>query len=95
MSLNRQDVQNIAWLARLDVADDELPALAGDLSRIVDFVEQLRGAPVEGVAPMAHPLEMTQRLREDVVTETPERDRYQRDATETADGLYLVPRVIE
>jgi aspartyl-tRNA(Asn)/glutamyl-tRNA(Gln) amidotransferase subunit C len=44
---------------------------------------------------MAHPLEATQRLRADTVTETDERDRFQENAPSTENGLYLVPKVIE
>lgn len=95
MSLNRQDVKNIAWLARLEIDDSELASVADELSNIVALVEQLAHAPVAGVEPMAHPLELAQRLRPDVVTEAPSRDRYQQDAPEIADGLYLVPRVLE
>lgn len=95
MSLKRQDVENIAWLARLKIDENEIESLATELSHIVEFVEQLAAAPVDGVEPMAHPLEMTQRLREDLVTETDRRERFQSDAAETEDGLYLVPRVVE
>jgi aspartyl-tRNA(Asn)/glutamyl-tRNA(Gln) amidotransferase subunit C len=44
---------------------------------------------------MAHPVDMSQRLRADAVTETNERDRYQANAPEVSDGLYVVPRVVE
>jgi aspartyl-tRNA(Asn)/glutamyl-tRNA(Gln) amidotransferase subunit C len=65
------------------------------LSRILEFVDQLRQADTAGVEPMAHPLAMAQRLRPDEVTETDQRDRVQRNAPFAEHGLYLVPRVIE
>lgn len=65
------------------------------LSRIVDFVDQLQAAPTDDVLPMAHPLNMTQRLRVDEVSETDERDFIQENAPSTEAGYYLVPRVIE
>ncbi len=55
----------------------------------------LEQADTADLVPMAHPLDMTQRLRADEVTATDERDRYQQNATETRDGLYIVPRVVE
>ncbi len=65
------------------------------LSRIVDFVDQLQAAPTDDVLPMAHPLNMTQRLRADEVSETDERDFIQENAPATKAGYYLVPKVIE
>ncbi len=95
MSLTRKDVENIARLARLEIAEHEMAGLVKNLSSIIDFVEQLSGAPVDGVMPMAHPLAMNQRLREDKVTEPDERDEFQKNAPAVEAGLYLVPRVIE
>ena len=82
-------------LARLKLTDDEYGESVEKLSKIVDFVDQLSQADTAGVVPMAHPLDAVQRLRPDVVTETDERDRYQQNAAAVADGLYLVPKVIE
>ena len=82
-------------LARLHVADDEIPDTVDKLSRIVEFVDQLSQAPTDGVTPMAHPLNAAQRLRPDSVTEPNEREHIQQNAPAVEGGLYLVPRVIE
>ncbi|NNC78204.1 MAG: Asp-tRNA(Asn)/Glu-tRNA(Gln) amidotransferase subunit GatC [Woeseiaceae bacterium] len=95
MSLDKDQVQHIAMLARLRLADDEFAETVDKLSRIVDFVDQLQEAPTGDVAPMAHPLNEAQRLRPDRVSEPDDRDRIQENAPSTADGLYLVPKVIE
>ena len=95
MSLSKDQVQHIATLARLKLTEDEYAESVKKLSRIVDFVDHLSEADTEGVVPMAHPLDVTQRLRRDAVTEADERDRFQENATATSDGLYLVPKVIE
>ena len=95
MKLSRQEVESIAHLARLEISADEIPVYVDNLSRIIDFVRQLDGAQTEGVEPMAHPLNMTQRLREDAVTERDKRELYQQNAQAVDAGLYLVPRVIE
>ncbi len=95
MSLDKEQVQHIAMLARLQLADEEFAETVDKLSRIVDFVDQLSAAPTDDVVPMAHPLNQTQRLRPDAVTEADDRDHVQENAAATADGLYLVPRVIE
>ena len=95
MSLTKEQVQHIATLARLKLGDGEFDDVVDKLSRIVDFVDQLQAAPTDDVLPMAHPLNMTQRLRPDDVTETDERDAIQENAPATDRGYYLVPRVIE
>jgi aspartyl-tRNA(Asn)/glutamyl-tRNA(Gln) amidotransferase subunit C len=95
MSLDKDQVRHIAMLARLEVADDESADMVDKLSRIVDFVDQLSQADTEGVVPMAHPLDVAQRLRADIVTESDHRDDYQQNAPAVAEGLYLVPKVIE
>jgi aspartyl-tRNA(Asn)/glutamyl-tRNA(Gln) amidotransferase subunit C len=95
VSLDKDQVRHIAMLARLKLTDDEYAESVRKLSRIVDFVDQLSRADTAGVVPMAHPLDAAQRLRPDVVTESDERDRFQENAPSVADGLYLVPKVIE
>ncbi|MES9938803.1 MAG: Asp-tRNA(Asn)/Glu-tRNA(Gln) amidotransferase subunit GatC [Sedimenticola sp.] len=95
MSLQRSDVEKIAHLARLGVSEDELDSVASDLSNILDLVEQMNAVDTAGVVPMAHPLHMVQRLREDAVTEVDQRDHFQSVAPLTEEGLYLVPKVIE
>ena len=82
-------------LARLEIAGQDFDDVAEKLSRIVDFVDQLQAAPTADVLPMAHPLDQTQRLRADEVTETNKRDDFQQNAPAVRDGLYLVPKVIE
>jgi aspartyl-tRNA(Asn)/glutamyl-tRNA(Gln) amidotransferase subunit C len=95
MSVQDDDVRAIARLARLAIAPAEIPAYAAQLSRILDFVAQMNTVDTTGVVPMAHPLDLDARLREDVVTERDERDALQAGAPLTAAGLYLVPQVIE
>ena len=95
MKLSRHEVESIAHLARLEISAEEVPVYVDNLSRIIDFVQQLERADTEGVTPMAHPLNMTQPLRDDVVAERDQRALYQQNAQAVESGLYLVPRVIE
>lgn len=95
MALTRKEVEHIAHLARLELREDEVAGVVAKLSGIVDFVDQLKQADLGDVAPMAHPLDLPQRLRDDAVTEADHRDRYQQNAPAVDQGLYLVPRVIE
>ncbi|MBK1691964.1 Asp-tRNA(Asn)/Glu-tRNA(Gln) amidotransferase subunit GatC [Ectothiorhodospira mobilis] len=95
MSLSRDEVEKIAHLARLAVRPEDLEGYARELSGILAFVEQMDAADTEGVTPMAHPVEASQRLRPDEPDEPDRRDRFQAIAPSVEAGLYLVPRVIE
>jgi aspartyl-tRNA(Asn)/glutamyl-tRNA(Gln) amidotransferase subunit C len=95
VSLTKEQVQHIATLARLQLEDGEFDDVVEKLSNIVEFVDQLQAAPTDDVVPMAHPLNMSQRLRPDAVTETDQRDFVQQNAPSTEEGYYLVPKVIE
>jgi aspartyl-tRNA(Asn)/glutamyl-tRNA(Gln) amidotransferase subunit C len=95
MSLDKTDVEKIAYLARLAIDDNDIPSYVRELSNIFDLVEQLGEADTSNISPMAHPLDAHQRLRPDVVTETNQRELFQSIAPETVDGIYLVPQVIE
>ena len=96
MSLTRQDVEKIAHLARLSITEQEMPVYVSSLSSIVNFVNELSRAETDGVEPMAHPLDgQRHRLRPDVVTESDQREKNQRNAPSVQAGLYVVPRVIE
>ena len=95
MALEETHVRRAAHLARLAVSDEQAKEFVDDLSQILDMVDQLQRIDTQGVAPLAHPLDATQRLRADEVTETDQRDHFQRCAPAVEDGLYLVPRVVE
>lgn len=95
MSLNKQDVQKIAHLARLSLSDNESEQYQESISSVLTLVEQMQSVNTDGVEPLCNPLEMTQRLREDIVTESNQRDSYLAIAPQSEKGLYLVPQVID
>ena len=95
MSLTPDDVKAIARLARLAIDPQDIPQYAQKLSGILEFVAQLEKVDTSKVEPMAHPLDMAQRLRPDAVTERPVRELYQENAPQVEAGLYLVPKVLE
>ncbi|GAB5415856.1 MAG: Asp-tRNA(Asn)/Glu-tRNA(Gln) amidotransferase subunit GatC [Congregibacter sp.] len=95
MPIDGDSIRDIAQLARLRVEDDELADLTPRFNAVLDLFEQLQAVPTDGVEPMANPLDASQRLREDQVTESNQRDALQSVAPAVQDGLYLVPRVVE
>ena len=95
MTLKIEDVRNIAQLARLQIDDSSIEQYATDLSSILALAEQMNTVDTIDVTPMAHPLDATQRLRPDEVTETNQREKFQAIAPDVENGLYRVPKVIE
>tara|TARA_B100001059_G_C17765071_1_gene545111 strand:+ start:674 stop:973 length:300 start_codon:yes stop_codon:yes gene_type:complete len=95
MALDRSEVEKIAHLARLSLNDSEIPQTTETLNSILGLVDQMQAVDTTGIEPLAHPLETTQRLRADEVTEENHREAYQKIAPAVENGLYLVPKVIE
>ena len=95
MSLSLDDVSRIARLARIEISPAEAGQTQTQLNGILAFVEQLQAVNTDGIEPMAHAVDVVQRLRPDIVTEPDRRDAFQAIAPETEAGLYLVPKVIE
>ena len=95
MSLDKETVKNIANLARIKVADEDLDHLAGELSGILNWVEQLNSVDTEGVEPLARVVDVTLPLREDKVSDGDCRDKVLANGPETVDGYYAVPKVVE
>ncbi|MDI6749572.1 MAG: Asp-tRNA(Asn)/Glu-tRNA(Gln) amidotransferase subunit GatC [Pseudomonadota bacterium] len=95
MSLSPDDVSRIAHLARIEISAAESAQTREQLNAILAFVEQLQAVDTTGIVPMAHAVDVVQRLREDRVTEPDRRDDFMAIAPESEAGLYLVPKVIE
>jgi len=95
MPISDQEVRSVAALARLAIEEHAISHYAAELSAILDFVGQMNATDTSNVAPLAHPLELDARLRADCVTEGDQRERLLGLAPATANGLFLVPKVIE
>tara|TARA_B110000914_G_scaffold190188_1_gene175995 strand:- start:216 stop:503 length:288 start_codon:yes stop_codon:yes gene_type:complete len=95
MSLNEQQVKEIAYLARLSIDDGEVEQTTAELNNILSLMADLAKIDTQGVSPMAHPLNMSQRLREDEVSEVDQSEAFQAIAPQTGQGHFLVPTVIE
>jgi aspartyl-tRNA(Asn)/glutamyl-tRNA(Gln) amidotransferase subunit C len=95
MSLDNNKVKEIAFLARLSIVDSELEQSTKELNNILSLMDQLAEIDTGGAEPMAHPLEMSQRLRDDQVTEEDLSEEFQEIAPKTGNNHFLVPTVIE
>ena len=95
MALTLDDVKRVAHLARIAVSDDEAFSTHAQLAGIFKLIGEMEAVDVSAIAPMSHAQDVVQRLRDDVVTETDQRQRFQAVAPQVEAGLYLVPKVIE
>ncbi|MCK9535369.1 MAG: Asp-tRNA(Asn)/Glu-tRNA(Gln) amidotransferase subunit GatC [Pseudomonas sp.] len=95
MALERCDVEKLAHLARLGLDDAQIGSSTTSLNAVLDMINAMQAVNTDGIAPLANPLEATQRLRPDSVTESNHRDDYQALAPAVENGLYLVPKVID
>ena len=95
MSLERSQVETVAQLARLKITEAELPDYLDSLNNILELVDTMQSVDTQNIEPLANPLDASQRLRADVVTEVNQRDSLQANAPQAEKGLFLVPKVIE
>lgn len=95
MAVNEKTVAEVAHLARLLIDPERVPEYADEMSKVLALAETMNDVDTDNVEPMAHPTHAVQRLREDVVTESDQREAFQACAPLTEEGYYLVPQVIE
>jgi|TARA_B110000483_G_scaffold226488_1_gene287242 aspartyl-tRNA(Asn)/glutamyl-tRNA(Gln) amidotransferase subunit C len=95
MALTPNEVAKLAELARLSIDSKDAESTASSVSDILYMIDQLKKVDTSAVAALSHPMDLTQRLRPDEVTETNQRNEFQKIAPSVERGLYLVPRVID
>ncbi len=95
MSLSDDQIQRLARLARIALQPGESREVGERLGRILTLVDEMQAVDTAGIEPMSHALELVQRLRPDEITERDRRELYQSVAPAVAEGMYLVPKVIE
>ena len=95
MAFDRSEVEKIAHLARLHISDAEADEVTSRITDILALIDKMQSVDTTSVEPLAHPLDVKQRLRADQVTESDRRDQLHTLAPEAESGLYLVPKVIE
>ena len=95
MSIEQDEIEKIAELARIRISDEQIGQVTRRITEILQMVDQLQAVDTRDIEPMANPLDATQRLRADEVTESDRREAFQAIAPAVENGLYLVPRVID
>lgn len=95
MALDKSEIEKIAHLARLHISESETEEVTTRITDILALIDQMQTVDTSAVEPLAHPLDLVQRLRADEITEENQRDRLQQLAPASEDGLYLVPKVLD
>jgi aspartyl-tRNA(Asn)/glutamyl-tRNA(Gln) amidotransferase subunit C len=95
MKVDADLVKDVAALAQLQIKDADLEATISSLTDVLSLVEEMQGVDTKSIEPMSNPLDATQRLRADRVTEGNQRDHFQESAPNVERGFFLVPRVVE
>lgn len=95
MALDIDTVRRVARLARLEEANERLPALAQELETIMQWIEQLNEVDIEGVEPMASAVDAVLPMRQDVVTDGGDPSKVLKNAPRSEDGFFVVPKVVE
>ena len=94
MTIRQDEIEKIAELARIHIAAEEIDQVTLRIAEILHMVDQLQAVDTRTVEPMANPLDATQQLRADEVTQSNRRDAFLAIAPAVENGLYLVPRVV-
>jgi aspartyl-tRNA(Asn)/glutamyl-tRNA(Gln) amidotransferase subunit C len=95
MAIDAATVRKVAHLARIKTAEDRLEPLAHQLNGIMAWIDQLNEVDVTGVEPMTSNVHQPLRLRDDVVTDGNKVADILSNAPKSADGFYVVPKVVE
>ena len=93
--MEASEITKLAQLARINIETEMVDEVTESITRILNLVDQLQAADTTDIEPMSHPMDAVQRLRADIVTEANQRDELQANAPAVANGLFLVPKVID
>ena len=95
MTIERKEIEKLATLSRLAIDEKTIADVTGRLSSVLALVDQLQSANTESLQEVSRPFHTSQRLRDDQVDETDQRDAFQAIAPQTYNGLFTVPKMIE
>lgn len=95
MAIRKEDVVKVASLARISMDEADIEQFSGELASVFELVDSMEKVDTQHVDPLAHPMDIVQRMRDDIVTEKNQREVLQKNASSKEAGLYLVPKVIE
>ena len=95
MAVDQDTVKRIAKLARLSLDEEQIAAMETELNALISWVEQLQEVDVEGVAPLTSVVESRLKMREDAVTDGGYAADLMKNAPQSENHFFVVPKVVE
>ncbi len=93
--MDKDTINKLAYLSKLSIPDSDIKELSQNLDNILKLISEIDAAPTDNMNPMAHPLDFSQPLREDISANNINRERNQNDSSKTKDGYYIVPKILD
>ena len=93
--MDKNIIKKLTYLSKLSIPESDIDELSKNLDNILKLIGEIDAAPTDGLLPMAHPLDFTQPLRDDVSKKNINRDANQHDSSKTKDGYYTVPKILD
>ena len=93
--MDKNTIKKLTYLSKLSIPENDIDELSKNLDNILKLIGEIDAAPTDGMLPMAHPLDFTQPLRDDVSKKNINRDANQHDSSKTKDGYYTVPKILD
>jgi len=93
--MNKDRIKKLTRLSKLSIPESDIDELSKNLDNILKLIGEIDAAPTDGMLPMAHPLDFSQPLRDDICKKDINREKNQHDSTKTKDGYYIVPKILD
>jgi aspartyl-tRNA(Asn)/glutamyl-tRNA(Gln) amidotransferase subunit C len=93
--MDKDTIKKLTHLSKLSIPENDIDELSKNLDNILKLIGEIDAAPTEGMLPMAHPLDFSQPLRDDVCKKDINREENQHDSTKIKDGYYTVPKILD
>tara|TARA_Y100000768_G_scaffold365199_1_gene326273 strand:+ start:3156 stop:3437 length:282 start_codon:yes stop_codon:yes gene_type:complete len=93
--MDKNTINKLAYLSKLSIPESDIEELSNNLENILKLISEIDAAPTDDMDPMAHPLDFSQPLRDDLSIDDINRDENQNDSSKTKDGYYIVPKILD
>ena len=93
--MNKDTIKKLTHLSKLSIPENDIDELSKNLDNILKLIGEIDAAPTDGMLPMAHPLDFSQPLRDDICKKDINREENQHDSTKIKDGYYTVPKILD
>ena len=93
--MDKDTIKKLTYLSKLSIPESDIDELSKNLDNILKLIGEIDAAPTDGMLPMAHPLDFSQPLRDDICKKDINIEENQHDSTKVKDGYYTVPKILD